>query len=762
MKTSSGHLTAPALALALVVSACAPGDPSDSRPPLPLALEFSWADTAREQALIDFGTVEAQSAVIEGFDPRLDSRQGNSSGVTWQWSRGDRSEVEFFLAGIDGQNLELRAAALEVPEAAGLGPQAVSLTLNEQALGDLVIGPTPAVHRIDLPPGVLRVGANRLALRYAWAVRPRDIGIGRDSRRLAVRWDWLSLAGPPGAIETSAAMPEQRIAVAPTKDERSRAWPALDLPGRTVVDFFLDLGAEPRIIWQELTNDCPQPVHLQLRLTRADGGDDRRDAQEIGGGNRDVHLSIEETGIHRLRVTNLAPPGCTTTWFDPALYGRGPRLELIPQTRQQAEVEVSERPDVYVYLVDTLRADRLGTYGQSTLTPAIDAFAEQSIIFDAAIGTSSWTQPSVASLFTGTPPDDHGVLLVEDKLPEEAQVLAEQLQLAAYRTAALSNNFLIRESTGFDQGFDAFEFVGTDDHDAFIDLAISRLEGPPDANGLEPTFFYVHTSEPHLPYDPPPDLRAELNIGSDLIVDVANLDQLHGRTSGPEKEAEMALVRQIYDAEVREADRNFARFIAALEDRGRYDESLIIFTSDHGEEFEDHGTIRHGRNLYRPTLQVPLLIKPPRSWWEQHGEKPPLRIASPAGLIDLSATILAAAGLEPPPEAVGRNLLAAGASARHSGLRFASLYTIGPQRIARDDHWKLLWDARFEKPALLDLRSWPGEQERVEAQYPLRYRFMNQQFERWRKRYPNPEQLDTEKVFDPATVERLRALGYLE
>ena len=321
-------------------------------------------------------------------------------------------------------------------------------------------------------------------------------------------------------------------------------------------------------------------------------------------------------------------------------------------------------PNVLFILVDTLRADALGSYGYNRDTsPHIDAFARQSVLFEEAIAQSSWTIPTVASIFTGVYPEVHRVLNYEGVLSEKFLTLAEVFQAAGYRTAARISNILVSEAHGYHQGFDDAYVVMDLSQRLFLEklLAQARITRHYDSataneitdaglawlkrHGNEPFFLYLHYYDPHYPYYPPPDYamryvepemakrypyRAFLG---NTIWNIVSEYKVGGRGS-PEA---IAYNKAAYDAEINFADDQIARILDYLEDTGLTDDTIVVFTSDHGEQFYEHGQRLHSKTLYNEEIHVPLIIRVPGGT--------PRRVAERVEGLDLYRTLLSLANI---------------------------------------------------------------------------------------------------------------------
>jgi arylsulfatase len=308
------------------------------------------------------------------------------------------------------------------------------------------------------------------------------------------------------------------------------------------------------------------------------------------------------------------------------------------------ERDAGRPPNVIVYLVDTLRKDHLSTYGYHRETsPRLSEFARDAVRFETAYSPTSWTRPAVASLLTGVGPLRHGAVTRADRLASDAKLLPQLLAPAGYHSAAFVTNPNVLPVWGFARGFDAFVDLKQAEHPARADEINEAVFEHLDAAAREPFFLYVHTVDPHFPYQAPPPFAASF----------PRPPRSELRSPDPERAARARLARVVanYDAEIRFNDHEFGRLLDFLEERGLYRDALVVFTADHGEELRDHGELGHGSGLFEEVVQVPLLVKLP-------GNAHAGRVArTPASLLDVVPTILRAVGREPAGGVEGVDLL---------------------------------------------------------------------------------------------------------
>lgn len=297
-------------------------------------------------------------------------------------------------------------------------------------------------------------------------------------------------------------------------------------------------------------------------------------------------------------------------------------------------------PNVLVILLDTLRADHLGCYGYPRPTsPVLDELAAKGAVFENAWSSAPWTLPSHASLFSSLYMSEHGVWEKTHRLPESATTIAEVLRSEGYATSAFTASGYLRPEYGFVQGFDRFWFANNDPART-LNAAIDWIEG-----SVGPYFSFVHTYHVHSPHDPEGAARDALvrPYGGDLPESVHPPDYPWGRRKGPQLDPEdVRYISDLYDAEILEIDTLLGEMLDRLEAAGKLDNTLIIVTSDHGEEFQDHGHFEHGWSLYEEQLSVPLIVHYPGVF--EGG----LRIQYPTIGVDVAPTIAAIAGASIP------------------------------------------------------------------------------------------------------------------
>jgi len=334
-----------------------------------------------------------------------------------------------------------------------------------------------------------------------------------------------------------------------------------------------------------------------------------------------------------------------------------------------------ERPDILFISIDTLRSDRLSLYGYDLPTsPRLDEFAREALVFTHAQTPRAKTTPAMASVFTGLYPHDHGVRDLASPLDRRVPVLAEQLKSGGYKTIGIVANWVLTEErSGLARGFMVWneelpDQVGVPPHNvqqrratSMTDTALELLEldsAPKPEGQRAPWFAWLHYMDPHGAYDPPeehklfdrePDwLPAPDSFPAHPIHKLRLADyNVPASAEGPDGRIDLAKVRALYDGEIHYVDAEIGRLFDALRAAGRFDSTLIIVTSDHGESLGEHRYwFEHGFYTYEATCRVPLLIHLP----SKPGAPAPTGLrSSDVSLVDLTPTLLEYLKLAPLP-----------------------------------------------------------------------------------------------------------------
>lgn len=430
----------------------------------------------------------------------------------------------------------------------------------------------------------------------------------QPSKRLAVEKESLpSLVVPPGAsIELSIDEPEP---------EDGELW----LRG------FLGAGEQT---WAKLAEFPAE----RLTLTVASNGAPVATA-ELQGGQAPTWIRLEDCALHKraLRVDSDAlltlNAQATGALANLDLEAGFARLVVEERRKVPSRPATAESPNVVFFVMDTLRADRTSAHGFSEpTTPRLEALADRGSRFDAAYSTAPWTWPSTASLLTGRTPWSHGLLDFHSSyLASSLDTLPEAALQAGLRTGAFIGNPLIVSQRNFDQGFHQFRSTRAAqllDTDVLVPEAIEWL----DEAQAGRFFLYVQAMDPHEPHDYLPATETLFpgtkpkNYPAEGMVSVRTnllrkrpvfLPDGNSRIATTIPKGYLEYARTTYNRAIRTGDERFGLLLDDLEQRGLTDNTVIAFTSDHGEEFLEHGGLLHGHNLYEESIHVPLVLAGP-------------------------------------------------------------------------------------------------------------------------------------------------------
>lgn len=294
---------------------------------------------------------------------------------------------------------------------------------------------------------------------------------------------------------------------------------------------------------------------------------------------------------------------------------------------------------VILISIDTLRADHLGCYGYDRETsPHIDALAADSAKFDNTYAASPWTLPSHVSLFTSLYGVHHQVYYDDETIPVELVTLADRLRKAGFSCGAITGGGFVSSIYGFSKGFDVYsEGEGGVFHQDSAERVFGSASAWIEQHKDRDFFLFIHTYQPHSPYACPPPYKVMFLNERSKVGHIDLIGHLGGKNSifKPLPEDERQNIVDLYDGEIRYTDdKLLGPLMARLKEMGLYEETMIVFTSDHGEEFFDHGGWGHGHSVYDESLKVPLLIKFPGSKFQGESWE---NIVS---LVDIMPTIL--------------------------------------------------------------------------------------------------------------------------
>jgi arylsulfatase A-like enzyme len=493
------------------------------------------------------------------------------------------------------------------------------------------------------------------------------------------------------------------------------------------------------------------------------------DLSPYAGGNAQLSFLTRDADPEN---KNEKEPTIVPVWENPLIY-------QLPEKRH---------PNVILISLDTVRPDHLGCYGyEKNTSPAIDELAAESVLFRNTYSTTSWTLPGHVSLLTALNCPSHQVYFPLQKMQTSTPTLADFLRGHQFYCAAFTGGGYLSETYGFSKGFDAYQEIRLygdkairwDEAERLAQLATRWLED----NAEKKFFLFLHTYQPHDPYANTSPIGREFleeNAPWQQVTMGELLDKRGGRFAAEFTEAEKRNIIALYDGDLKYTDASFVRpILDKLKELGLYDNSLIILTSDHGEEFLDHEAWLHDHSIYEEGIRIPLIVKFPESDYSG------MQIDSIARITDIMPTIFDQAGIKPKGHRFdGASLIPLIEGKEKNPRMFLSdmalrEFTMAPTVISVNrDNFKFILNKKISSPyirrvvrdfngsqiELYNLRDDPGETKNLAANIAYRdlcFEFLDQ-IEKIYERAEQWKEEGDEVVLDQSLRERLKALGYIK
>jgi arylsulfatase A-like enzyme len=490
-------------------------------------------------------------------------------------------------------------------------------------------------------------------------------------------------------------------------------------------------------------------------------------------------------------------PGALGFWGAPVVRARS--------------TEATDRPrGVILIHADTLRPDHLSFFGHKRETaPFLGRMASEGVLFKRAVAQAAWTKVSTSSFMTSLYPTTHGVAKFVDRIPASATTIAEVYRSAGYATLGTSSVPFTGQNTNLHQGFEELhELPSVPDSVGPFSSKTAREYVDRTAEWIElhrdsPFFVYLHVFDPHSPYEPRRPYDSLWADPARRDAHVAERDALRKFITTPflapmgmatreemlkaniDPEAYLAYDKDWYDSSIKGLDNEIARLVERLRSAGLERDTAIVFLSDHGEEFHDHGRMWHGQSVYGEMMHVPLFV-----WWPG-GIAKGVQVDEPVQLIDVMPTLLDLSKLEHPEGIQGQSLApflkAGGDPSGENGSALPPGWRRRPVVMEKvpmdgmdfpdaalshaisDGEWKLIHNRVKppEKPEfeLFDARKDPLDQKNLAAEHPEIVERLGKALEGWRgmaeaaRLKPDAE---TNKSMSPEQLQRLRSLGYVK
>ena len=690
------------------------------------------AGFAEETAVIDFRSEgQPEQSLLDGWEtPEADH--------TWAITR--TPGLQFYRRDLM-HDVELDVRCQSIPSVDTQESQRAIVRLNGEQVAELTIASEQAqTYSFSLPKSLLRLGRNIIRFEFSYQATPAEIWTNsQDGRELSVAFQKITFS--PASVQKQSH--EGLLQRADSTMSR-----LLSLPER----FRLEVRHqrfEKAVSHIEFVSEQHDVTSIKLSSGKA--------FRKI--------VSLTTAGLYRMRLISSGPAQSYTQWNEIRLF-----TEDASENDSQADVAFSKAatPDILLYVVDTLRADHVGCYGyERDTTPDLDRFAEGNAIFRNAYSAASWTKPGGATILTGLLAKHHKTMEPDDRLPADLLTLPELLQTAGYYTAAFGANKNISREFGFDQGFGLFEECPLDfksvsvfcQADSLNEDVFRFLENYVKRKDRKPLFLMVWTVDPHDPYTPPDSVTQMFDIEKHEPIDTyfhQLLQRIQEKEISPTA-SQIEYMKSRYDQEIYANDRAFGAFLDKLKSLSMYEESVIMFTSDHGEEFFEHGGFGHGRTLYNDQIRIPFIIKAPGVSTGEHKER--------FQLSDIYPSILDLIGLDVPYALDGRSLLREPELTRT--LYFEERANHNELTAVLDERKKLIYNSRINKELsdehlpffeLYALEDWQ-ERDRLDLQ-DWDDDFRVQQLLEYLQQ-ENSFGLATKVELPPELEQKLRDLGYV-
>jgi arylsulfatase A-like enzyme len=636
------------------------------------------------------------------------------------------------------------------------GTKALTPYLNNAQLPSLHLGNGSgfATYDIALPAEHVKPGENYLLLTFGGTtpIDGEDVSVSVDSIVIGTAAEVESNDGPL-AYDTMLANVrlggDERAALALSRDATVRYY--VTVPSRGSLGIGVGAEGEGEVPFTvEVTADGRPTVEVFSGSATSSWRDHNVDLSAYAG--QTVRLDLRGRGAGQGRLA----------W-------NAPRV-LVPSVERKP---LEPAKNVVVLVIDTLRADKLRPFNPDSRVegPAVDRFASEGVVFELAQAPENWTKPSVASILTGLHPQTHQQKTGDAALPGSALLLSEHLKGEGFATGSFIANGYVSDRFGFDQGWDDYSNYIRDGGSTEAKDVFEKAGNWIESHREDRFFAYIQTIDPHVPYDPPGEYVRMYDPSeySGQVKPRLTGDLLEKAKRRPPEVVfdarDKRRIEALHDGEITQHDRFFGAFLDRLASLGLADDTLIVVTSDHGEEFNDHGSWGHGHSIYQELLHVPLMFRLPNRL-PAGG-----RVSDAVSTLDVSSTITELLGVPTMPDNEGHTLvsLMLGEPSSHPGVAFSDFQD--DRRVITTRQWKFVLRGNLTS-TLFDLVNDPGETTQLDGSaFPVGRRYSRLLLGQFlgatdRGDWLSAEQksgtrLERENAkMDDTIREQLRALGY--
>lgn len=728
------------------------------------------ADLYYDTHYIDFGDSSYREALIGGWSPEKKDRDGTTYSETYLKA----ASVVFNNYTLSDKILKIRCKTSE-----GSASYQVFLPLiNGKKLRWQKVDSKYQDFTFRIPQEFLRMGVNWLYFSF------RPSGKQETQKKNGIAFDYMTFASK-GSLDDPKKLPKSALRLDQIYTEKEDTRRFVLAPSDSRMNFYLKIPPNnPQIeVEYGLFDSSGRKTAVKFsvllesengkrKVLHSDELSSRFSFLPISSGSYNGSLKNFSNQIVRLSLEASPIAGkpfpLQISWKEVSVTG----AQQTPEIFRHDPNPGTPKPNVIIYLVDALRADHLEPYGYSKRTsPRLMEFVRDSVLFENAYAVTSWTRASVATIQTGLYPTSHLVEDRSDTLPDFLPSIASELDKAGYTSHAFVTNGNISPLYNFQLNFDDYIWLGESRkfhqiHQQSDKLNI-KVQGFINNHRDHPYYLYVHSTDPHGPYTPEPefsDLPAGCNPDDPSLAHPA----IGTRSPGDYREEEIRCIKALYDGEIRKNDYYFGKLIDLLKEQKLYNNSIIVFTADHGESFLEHETWGHGKTLYQQEIRVPLVIHFPNSL--ASGKK----ISIPARHIDIFPTILDLTGVKVPPGVQGHSLVPLLEKNDWQELPVYCELVLdkADKRAMILGSYKLIQNNNDVQPnryttwyELFDWKADPMERVNLSSTRPILFGYMKSVLTEWSDSQARRKAMlkkPREAVLDRETEETLKALGYLQ
>jgi choline-sulfatase len=736
----------------------AAGDPAQAGEPkafLDHAMHFDlWehahlAEVDHQGLYVEFGTPARHKYTFGDWRSGW-GKDGATSADRFSNATGDSSRVYFQVDKSEALTLRMRIKPI--------GTAVVTPYLNNQPLPAVKLaGNEFKDYDVAVPAERVNAGENRLLLRFGGTTM-----VDGEARAAAVASIRVIKGAVPAGAFTPPRLSELRTELKVGDAQRR----ALAVRSPTTLTYYVDVPKDAKLgFGVGVSGEKPKGGKARVVVTPEGGAAKELFSAALTNGWRDELLELNALAGKivklELRIEGDVGSG-RAAWSTPAL--------LLPK-KPIAKADKTAK-NVVVVLIDTLRARSLKSFNASTRvkTPAIDAIAKEGAVLEATQAPENWTKPSTASLLTGLYPATHGAKTDGAMVPKGATLLSESLKEAGFRTGSFIANGYVSDKFGFNQGWDHYTNYIREKKNTDAENVFKEAGDWVEKNKDKRFFAYIHTIDPHVPYDAPDQFLSLYKKGEykGQVAPRKTPELLAEAKRVPPKvtfnDADKQYLKDLYDGEVSYHDHYMGLFVERLKKLGLYDDTVFVITADHGEEFDEHGSWGHGHSVYQELLWIPYVVRLP-------GVVPAgTRIKQATSSMTIFPTVLEAAGVKAPNTLEDKSVLTWLRGGAQPAMPVAFSDFLDDRRVIRAGRWKLI--LRGLNTTFFDLESDPTEQKELDrSKFPIASRYttiMLGQFlgARDRRSWLKGEQgqgtkLERENAnIDETLREQLKAIGY--